>query len=182
MIYRYLPWQCYSASAMNYVAGVVLHFVSAKWVMPSDQFNPDLVWWMLHDLNMGKDDRYTYLIKKPDRDWASYHWMITREHSNPWELVHPHYQAYHAGVSEFKGQKGCNKFMLGIGIIATADSGYLNNQYSTCATLCVDLMKDHGFPAENIVGHSDVARPLGRKVDPGPLWDWDEFRARLSYT
>lgn len=182
MIYKYLPWECCSASPMKYVAGVVLHFVSAKWVMPSDQFNPHLIWWMLNDLNMGKDGRHTRLIKEPNRTYASYHWLITREHGAPWELVHQYYQAYHAGGSEFKGQKLCNGFMLGIGMIATADSGYLPNQYATCATLCIDLMKQHGFPAENIVGHSDVARPVGRKVDPGPLWDWEDFRARLSYT
>lgn len=168
---------------MNYVAGVVLHFVSAKWTtVPSDPFNPHIVWLMLRDYNMGKDDRHSRLIKGPHRDYASYHWLITRDGGDPWELVHPHWQAYHAGISEFKGQKNCMRFMLGIGMIATMDSGYLPNQYATCATLCIDLKKQHGFPAENIVGHSDVARPVGRKVDPGPLWDWEDFRARLSYT
>ena len=160
------------------VKGVVLHFISCEWTMPSDPFNPELVWLLIRDLNFGSDTRYSRVVREPTRTYASYHWLITREYDSPWELVHPYWQAYHAGVSEFKGQSGCNKFMLGIGIIATADSGYLANQYSTCAMLCSPLMKQHGFPIENIVGHSDVSPD--RKKDPGPLWDWQNFRNRVK--
>jgi len=31
-----------------------------------------------------------------------------------------------------------------------------------------------------IVGHEDIAMPMGRKSDPGPLFPWDQFNRRNS--
>jgi len=48
-------------------------------------------------------------------------------------------------------------------------------QYAAVAELCRLIMAK--FPlitVERIVGHSDVSP--GRKIDPGPAWDWDRFR------
>jgi N-acetyl-anhydromuramyl-L-alanine amidase AmpD len=45
--------------------------------------------------------------------------------------------------------------------------------------LVVQLKKVFDIPLERIVGHEDVASPVGRKVDPGPLWPWVEFMLRV---
>jgi N-acetyl-anhydromuramyl-L-alanine amidase AmpD len=34
------------------------------------------------------------------------------------------------------------------------------------------------YAIEDIVGHEDVARPVGRKVDPGPKFPWDKINSR----
>ena len=102
-----MPWRCYSYKDMEAYQGVVLHYVSGKYVLPEDPFNLEMVWWMLHDINLSPSDRYTRMVSaidQPKRDWASYHYLIGRA-GEVLATVHPKYQAYHAGVSEFRGQK-----------------------------------------------------------------------------
>jgi N-acetyl-anhydromuramyl-L-alanine amidase AmpD len=44
------------------------------------------------------------------------------------------------------------------------------------ARLTVDLVQTFDVPIQRIIGHEDVATPLGhRKFDPGPLWNWKKF-------
>jgi len=39
--------------------------------------------------------------------------------------------------------------------------------------------RGHGEAAANLVGHEEVAVPLGRKTDPGPLFPWGRFMRRI---
>jgi N-acetylmuramoyl-L-alanine amidase len=52
---------------------------------------------------------------------------------------------------------------------------YPEAQVSSCADVCRALMMT--YPIGDIVGHDDVSP--GRKLDPGPAWDWTGFKARL---
>src|SRR5690606_15714720 len=52
---------------------------------------------------------------------------------------------------------------------------YTESQISTVIALVRDLARRHGVPAENIVGHSDIAPQ--RKQDPGPLFPWARLAA-----
>lgn len=48
--------------------------------------------------------------------------------------------------------------------------------YQAVLKLTCDLVKDFGIPLSRLVGHEDVALPLGkRKLDPGPMWNWNRF-------
>lgn len=169
---------------MGKVTGVVLHHISCKYVLPEDKFNTEMVWWMLYDLNQYSMDRYSRLISSTsNRQYASYHWLIARD-GERLATVHPTYQAYHAGVSEWKGQKNCNGFMLGVGLIGDGETvDYTKEQYNECAILGGELVRTYEFEPDQIVRHSDVAP--GRKKDPGPLWDSKRFfrllDARLRY-
>ncbi len=179
-----MPRQCYSAKDMEAYQGIVLHYVSAKYVLPEDPFNLDMIWWMLRDLNTEPTERYTRLIYDSDqkgRQYASYHYLIGRA-GEVMATVHPKYQAYHAGVSLFRDRKSCNRFMLGIGMVNDDVTEYTKQQYDSssglCAGLCAELVNQHLFELDAIVGHSDVAP--GRKEDPGPMWDWTRFRRLVT--
>ena len=114
-------------------------------------------------------------------------------------------RSWHAGRSSWKGQRACNHFSVGIefcnyGFLTKTKSGFktwnntpypdnylkpefINNQYwepftefqyHAGAWLCMNIMNNFiEITPNRIVGHSNVAP--GRKVDPGPAFDFDYF-------
>lgn len=87
-------------------------------------------------------------------------------------------RAWHAGTSHYRGRSACNDFSIGIELEGTDTLPYERSQYAALAALARALMAR--WPAvrpDRIVGHSDVAP--GRKTDPGPAFDWEEFRRLL---
>lgn len=90
-------------------------------------------------------------------------------------------RAWHAGRSSFCGQEECNDYSIGIELEGTDDQPYTDAQYHTLARVTVDIMAAWpDITPDRIVGHSDIAP--GRKTDPGPAFDWAEFRRLLSAT
>ncbi len=88
-------------------------------------------------------------------------------------------KAWHAGISCFNEKERCNDFSIGIELEGTDDIPYTAEQYQQLITLTLCLQNK--FPAiimGNVVGHCDIA-PL-RKTDPGPVFDWQYFRQRLT--
>lgn len=80
-------------------------------------------------------------------------------------------RAWHAGVSEWQGQKNCNDFSIGIELEGTDTIPYTDRQYEVLAEL-VDLLRDT-YPMiteQAVTGHQHIAP--GRKTDPGPAFDW----------
>jgi N-acetyl-anhydromuramoyl-L-alanine amidase len=81
-------------------------------------------------------------------------------------------RAWHAGVSNFKGQESCNDFSIGIELEGTDELPYEKIQYLQLVRIIKCLMLTYAaISRDRIVGHSDIAP--GRKTDPGPLFDWD---------
>lgn len=94
------------------------------------------------------------------------------------QFVSLHRRAWHAGVSSFLGRERCNDYSIGIELEGTDTVAYTWRQYRRLAAVGRLLMRH--FPEitpERMVGHSDVAP--GRKTDPGPVFDWQRFRAAL---
>jgi AmpD protein len=55
------------------------------------------------------------------------------------------------------------------------DQAFDDIQYQRLSELANELMKHYpDITQERITGHSEIAP--GRKTDPGPLFDWEEFR------
>ncbi|TEU19201.1 MAG: 1,6-anhydro-N-acetylmuramyl-L-alanine amidase AmpD [Gammaproteobacteria bacterium] len=81
-------------------------------------------------------------------------------------------RAWHAGDSNFNGQKNCNDFSIGIELEGADNLNYETVQYQSLKTTLKQL-KDH-YPVKNIVGHSDISP--GRKTDPGEAFNWDEIK------
>jgi N-acetylmuramoyl-L-alanine amidase len=179
IINRPLPEYCYSQKPLGKVGAIVVHYFSALYAMPDNKFAPDTCYDLLLDLNSAGAERG--LVMPPSnnpRQYASAHYMIDRD-GVVYSLVPETKQAYHAGVSTWRGRDNLNAWSIGIELIATHDSGYTGDQYAALSHLCAELMTHHGVTVGNIVGHSDVAP--GRKKDPGLLFDWGRLRAALTH-
>lgn len=174
---RYLPVECYSLKRHLWrprelhIKGIVQHWFSAKWVRPSKPYDTNTCWRLMRDLNFKKSER-RYKIYNDVKTYASTQFMIARD-GEILQLVPLRFQAFHAGTSSFKGLRGCNSFMVGIENIGGSKEKFTLSQYHANAKLCDWLMRTYRFDGSWITGHSDVARPAGRKKDPGKNFDWE---------
>lgn len=92
--------------------------------------------------------------------------------------------AFHAGLSEWKGQTNLNETFIGIEFLifgfhnwssfvkAIADpTSFTEDHYKSCAKICRDLMKVYPLiTKDRILGHSEVSGKDVRsdpKIDPG---------------
>lgn len=88
-------------------------------------------------------------------------------------------RAWHAGESSFEGRCQCNDFSIGIELEGTEETPYEPIQYAQLARISRLLMSAYpGITPARIVGHCDIAP--GRKVDPGPAFNWQRLRELLG--
>ena len=89
-------------------------------------------------------------------------------------------RAWHAGESAFDGRSRCNDFSIGIELEGDEHTAFTDAQYTTLARLVTAAQRAYpAITAERIVGHSDIAP--GRKIDPGPWFDWPRLLALLEF-
>jgi AmpD protein len=105
---------------------------------------------------------------------VSAHFLVRRD-GGLVQFVPCQRRAWHAGVSNWRGRDHCNDYSIGIELEGVDDQRYETAQYRSLAHL-TRCLASH-YPIEDIVGHSEIAP--GRKTDPGPAFDWREFRALL---
>lgn len=87
-------------------------------------------------------------------------------------------RAWHAGQSWWRGRENCNDFSIGIELEGTDEEPYDDRQYAALVPLIAALQDSYPSLAEGwIAGHSDIAP--GRKIDPGPAFDWDRLERGL---
>lgn len=179
-----LPGCCYAdpeRRPLREVGGVIVHYVSAVNVEPDlwDQY--ESIRNLLLDLNREPGARQAYGLPDLDgRVYASYHELILRD-GTTYQLVPYEAVAYHAGKSELGGRAGCNDWTLGIALVATASSGFTDAQYTALAQRIVHARRlDQEFSLNHVAGHDEVARPRGRKADPGSRFDWRRLRELLE--
>lgn len=106
---------------------------------------------------------------------VSTHFFIRRDGS-VYQFVSCLDRAWHAGISQFQGQEGCNDFSIGIELEGSDEQAFEVAQYHHLRELSLALI--HQYPIENIVGHSDIAPE--RKTDPGPCFDWTRYQQELE--
>jgi AmpD protein len=88
-------------------------------------------------------------------------------------------RAWHAGASCFAGRERCNDFSIGIELEGADDQPFEPLQYQVLAEVTLALMAYYpGIRPDRIAGHSDIAP--GRKTDPGPHFDWNQFLGLLA--
>ena len=58
---------------------------------------------------------------------------------------------------------------------------YADIQIDALISLCEALCLAFDIDTNDIIGHEDVARPIGRKTDPGAAFPWDELSSGLAH-
>lgn len=129
------------------------------------------------------DDAAAYYLNQVKDEAAgpiSPHYMIDGD-GTVYQFVDDAKRAWHAGVSEWQGEKDINSTSIGIELV---NEGEFNNypkfedaQIDRLVELCQDLQQRFNISAADVIGHDDIAP--GRKKDPGPSFPWTSFRARL---
>ncbi len=95
------------------------------------------------------------------------------------QLVNTDHRAWHAGVSEYHGREAVNDFSIGIELEGLDDGLFVDAQYDSLTSLSHTLIAAYSkLTDESVTGHSDIA--AGRKIDPGPGFDWARYRQAIS--
>lgn len=169
IITEHLHRDCYSRYRLN-PRGIVLHYISAKYTNPENPFDRNAI----RDILEGERLSYHYYINQMGEVFA---WTP------------PEYQAWHAGASKMNGKEGCNRFTFGIALGGAAHLEYPQRQIISCGQLVARLMSQYGIKKEWVQGHDEVRSAwnddnptdqASRKVDPGPLFPWDELMTMIE--
>ena len=145
---------------------VVLHHIS----LPAGQFEGNAV----SDFFENRLDVACYPMLAELADvHVSAHFFLRRT-GEVLQFVSCNDRAWHAGISTWRGRSGCNDFSIGIEIEGDAVTPFADPQYTTLDVLLAAI--EQSYPIKAVTTHSEIA--AGRKIDPGPTFDWSRLRAR----
>ncbi|PWG01316.1 N-acetylmuramoyl-L-alanine amidase [Sphingosinicella humi] len=107
---------------------------------------------------------------------VSCHYLVA-EDGQVLRMVDEEKRAWHAGRSHWRGVRDVNSASIGIEIVNPGhEFGYQpfpEEQMDALVPLVADIVRRHGIPKANVVGHSDIAP--ARKQDPGELFEWNRL-------
>jgi len=112
---------------------------------------------------------------------VSTHYVIDRD-GKLIQMVPVNRRAWHAGVTELDGRGDVNGRSVGVDLVfvPSKDGRYEEAQYRTLIALVEVLVSELPILPDHVVGHEHVARPIGRKQDPGPCFDWGRLYGALG--
>lgn len=150
---------------------VVVHAIS----LPPEQFGTGYI----DDLFLGRLDPDAHPYFEGLRGLrVSAHACIFRDGSVT-QYVDFDRRAWHAGASEWRGRTRANDFSIGIELEGSDHQPFEPVQYRVLARVVGALLAAYPtLSADAIAGHADIAP--GRKTDPGPCFDWAQFRRLLA--
>ncbi|MCD9148913.1 N-acetylmuramoyl-L-alanine amidase [Pseudophaeobacter sp. MA21411-1] len=105
---------------------------------------------------------------------VSAHYLIGRD-GQLWQMVREDLRAWHAGAGTWCGHEDINSRSIGIELDNTGGHPFPAPQMAVLEALLRQLMARWAIPPEGVIGHSDMAP--GRKLDPGPRFDWVRLAA-----
>ncbi|MDJ0683587.1 MAG: N-acetylmuramoyl-L-alanine amidase [Alphaproteobacteria bacterium] len=112
------------------------------------------------------------ILSDPERQ-VSAHYLIA-EDGRVLGLVSEESRAWHAGRGVWRGRGDVNSHSIGIELqnpgLRFGLRPFPEAQMTALVRLSLDVMQRWPIEQRNIIGHSDMAP--GRKVDPGPYFDW----------
>ena len=107
---------------------------------------------------------------------VSAHFVVRRD-GTILQFVSIDERAWHAGRSSWEDREAANDWSIGVELEGLEGDTFEPAQYAALERLLPAI--DHVRGIRHIVGHEHVAP--GRKVDPGPGFDWAELAARLHW-
>lgn len=108
---------------------------------------------------------------------VSAHYLISAQ-GEIHQLVAEDMRAWHAGAGQWGDITDVNSHSIGIELDNRGDHPFAHPQIEALCALLPAIMTRWNIPFENIIGHSDCAP--GRKIDPGPRFDWQRLRRALT--
>lgn len=134
-----------------------------------DSRRPNYV--ILHHTTNRSVDRALATLTSPQREVSS-HYLIGRD-GRLYQLVDEERRAWHAGESYWRGNTDLNSASIGIELDNTGSEPFPEAQILRLLDLLRDLQERYRIPANNVLGHSDVAPR--RKVDPSRHFPWQRL-------
>ncbi|MFC3684319.1 1,6-anhydro-N-acetylmuramyl-L-alanine amidase AmpD [Hydrogenophaga luteola] len=107
---------------------------------------------------------------------VSAHFFVRRD-GQVMQFVDADRRAWHAGVSCWRGRERCNDDSIGIELEGLEGQTFEDVQYRALTDLCRHLAGR--YPIAHIAGHEHIAP--GRKLDPGPGFDWARLQRGLAW-
>lgn len=104
-----------------------------------------------------------------ERTQVSSHYVICKD-GTLHQMLNDYLRAWHAGAGKWGGASDINSSSIGIEIDNDGYQPFTDAQINVLLGLLGNLKKNHGIPAGNFIGHSDIAPT--RKVDPNVNFPW----------
>lgn len=100
---------------------------------------------------------------------VSAHYIIAKD-GKIVHMLNDYLRAWHAGISSWGKNYDINSASIGIELDNNGKETFSDLQINSLLALLTKLKKDYNIPAENFIGHSDIAPT--RKKDPSALFPW----------
>lgn len=104
-----------------------------------------------------------------ERTQVSSHYVIGRDGKTV-QMLNDYLRAWHAGASRWGKVTDMNSHSIGIELDNNGKEPFSNVQINSLLRLLDTLKANYRIPAENFIGHSDIAP--SRKQDPSALFPW----------
>ncbi|MBZ9731455.1 N-acetylmuramoyl-L-alanine amidase [Salegentibacter sp. JZCK2] len=103
------------------------------------------------------------------RTQVSSHYVIAKN-GEIYHMLNDYYRAWHGGIGKWGNNTDLNSSSLGIEIDNNGEEEFTNLQIISLIELLDEIKEKYSIPAENFIGHSDIAP--SRKVDPNANFPW----------
>jgi N-acetylmuramoyl-L-alanine amidase len=143
-------------------------------VLPSPNFGerlPSFV--VIHYTGADSASAAVRMLSSPQSQ-VSAHYLVARDGTIV-QLVDERARAWHAGESRWGALFDLNSASIGIELDNDGRTAFPQAQIDALLSLLSDLRERYRLPAQNFLGHSDIAPR--RKLDPGPLFPWRALAA-----
>lgn len=103
------------------------------------------------------------------RTQVSSHYVIAKN-GEIYHMLNDYLRAWHGGVGKWGNNTDLNSSSLGIEIDNNGKEEFTDLQIISLVELLSEIKEKYKIPAENFIGHSDIAP--SRKVDPNANFPW----------